>query len=211
VLSELDYSDDRNYIPTMQIRTHSTADTSVPSLIAKPPAHILTPGTTHSFILTIINPLYDPVKLTLSTPATAPGLYPHRTTILRPEFTVGANADIWNDDEEILSQAEREKRRSRFGIFESKRNMISIFVEVIPAISAATAGSVETASKTEIPVEIPIFVKMIYQTEDVEKEDTLTLVNQVLEDDKGKGKVEREIGYWVVVRVGSVLVQNLLG
>jgi dynactin 4 len=195
----------------MQIRTHLTADTSVPSLAAKPPAHILTPGKTHSFILTITNPLYDPIKLTLSTPATAPGPYRHATTILRPEFTVGANADIWNDDEEILSTEDREKRRSRFGIFESKRNMISIFVEVIPAISASTTGSIETAPKMEIPVEIPMFVKMIYQTEDVEKDDTLTLVNNVLGDDKGKGKIEREIGYWVVVRVGSILVQNLLG
>lgn len=190
----------------MQIRTHSTTDSFVPSAAAKPPALVLTPGTTHSFILTITNPLYDPIKLTLSTPATTPGPSPHKTTILRPEFTVGANADIWNDDEEFLSSAEREKRRSRFGIYESKRNMISIFVEVVPAISASTPGSVETSSKKEIPVEIPIFVKMIYQTEDVEKDDTLTLVNQVLADDKGKGKVEREIGYWVVVGVGSILV-----
>ena len=163
---------------------------------------ILTPGTTHSFILTITNPLYDPIKLTLSTPAKVPGQYPHATTILRPEFTVGANADIWNDDEEILPSAEKEKRRSRFGIYEAKRNMISIFVEIVPAISPVTT---EGGSGTEIPVEIPIFVKMIYQMEDVEKDDTLTLVNQVLEEEKGKGKVEREIGYWVVVRVGKVL------
>jgi len=162
----------------------------------------LTPGTTHSFILTITNPLYDPIKLTLSTPAKVPGQYPHATTILRPEFSVGANADIWNDDEEILPSAEKEKRRSRFGIYEAKRNMISIFVEIIPASSPVTT---EGGSGTEIPVEIPIFVKMIYQMEDVEKDDTLTLVNQVLEEEKGKGKVEREIGYWVVVRVGKVL------
>ena len=167
---------------------------------AKEP-EMLIPGITHSFILTITNPLYDPIKLTLSTPAKTPGLYPHATTILRPEFTVGANADIWNDDEEILPSAEKEKRRSRFGIYEAKRNMISIFVEIVPAISPTTEG----ASRMEIPVEIPIFVKMIYQMEDVEKDDTLTLVNQVLEEEKGKGKVEREIGYWVVVRVGNVL------
>ena len=166
-------------------------------------SQILTPGTTHSFILTITNPLYDPLKLTLSTPAKAPGQYAHATTILRPEFTVGANADIWNDDEEILPSAEKEKRRSRFGIYEAKRNMISIFVEIVPAISPVT---IEDASGTEVFVEIPIFVKMVYQMEDVEKDDTLTLVNQVLEEERGKGKVEREIGYWVVVRVGNVLI-----
>jgi dynactin 4 len=159
----------------------------------------LTPGTTHSFILTVTNPLYDPIRVTLSTPATAPGFYPHRTTVLRPEFTVGANADIWNDDEEAISFNEKEKRRSRFGIFEARRNMVSIFMEVIPSIP------VEGSGKVDIPVEIPIFVKLVYQTEDVEKEDTLTLVSQALED-KGKGKVEREIGYWAVVRVGSIVV-----
>lgn len=159
----------------------------------------LTPGTTHSFILTITNPLYDPIRVTLSTPTIAPGPYPHRTTVLRPEFTVGANADIWNDDEEAMSFNEKEKRRSRFGIFEARRNMVSIFMEVIPSIP------VEGSRKEDIPVEIPIFVKIVYQTEDVEKEDTLTLVSQALEE-KGKGKVEREIGYWAAVRVGSIVV-----
>jgi len=192
----------RNYIPTLQVRANVESP-STPSLTPKHPAHILTPGTTHSFILTLINPLYDPIRLTLSTPAKSPGPYPHATTILRPEFTVGANADIWNDDEEILPSSEKEKRRSRFGIFEAKRNMISIFMEVVPAIPERTTDNI---ARKEVVVEIPIFVKMIYQMEDVEKDDTLTLVNQVLEEEKGKGKVEREIGYWVVVRVGSIVV-----
>jgi len=77
--------------------------------------------------------------------------------------------------------------------------MVSIFMEVIPSIP------VEGSGKENILVEIPIFVKIVYQTEDVEKEDTLTLVSQTLEE-KGKGKVEREIGYWAVVRVGSIVV-----
>jgi dynactin-4 len=175
--------------------------TDTPSLVAKPPAHILNPGTTHSFILTITNPLYDPIKLTLSTPAKAPGQYAHSTTILRPEFTVGANADIWNDDDEILPLPEKEKRRSRFGILEARRNMVSIFMEVVPAVPETTKEV-----KMEIAVEIPIFVKMTYQVEDVEKDDTLTLVIQVLDEGKSKGKVEKEIGYWVVLRVGSILV-----
>lgn len=78
--------------------------------------------------------------------------------------------------------------------------MVSIFMEVIPA-SPRTKG--EGAPKGEIPVEIPIFVKMIYKVEDVEKDDTLTLMHQVMEE-KGKGKVEKEIGYWVVIQVGSM-------
>lgn len=194
----------------MQFRRHvSTPELSPPSLAAKPPAHILTPGTTHSFILTVTNPLYDPIQLTLSTPAKAPGAYPHATTILRPEFTVGANADIWNDDEEIISSTDKEKRKSKFGIYEAKRNMVSIFMEVVPAITTTTSPEGvgdQAAEKTEVPVEIPIFVKMIYQTEDVEKDDTLSLIHQVLEEEKGKGKTEKEIGYWVTVRVGSVVL-----
>jgi dynactin 4 len=160
--------------------------------------------------LTITNPLYDPIQLTLSTPATAPGPYAHKTTILKPEFTVGANADIWNDDEDVISPSDKDKRRSKFGIFEAKRNTISIFMEVVPAITSDNGPPVSDKDgngdlESEVPVEIPIFVKMRYQTEDVEKEDTLTLVSQALEE-KGKGKVEKEIGYWVVVKVGSISV-----
>jgi hypothetical protein len=123
---------------------------------------------------------------------------------------VGANADIWNDDEDVVSPNDKDKRRSKFGIFEAKRNMISIFMEVVPAIASnvepsSTDEDAKSESGKEVPVEIPIFVKMRYQTEDVEKEDTLTLVSQALEE-KGKGKVEREIGYWVVVKVGSIKV-----
>jgi dynactin 4 len=153
----------------------------------------------------VTNPLYDPIKLTLSTPATTLGPYAHGTTILRPEFSVGANADIWNDDD-IVSPGDKDRRRSRFGIFEAKRNMISIFMEVVPAIPSNEDGTAKDVGAEEIPVEIPIFVKMIYQTEDVEKDDTLTLVSQVMDEDKAKGKVEREIGYWVVVKVGSIVV-----
>ena len=123
---------------------------------------------------------------------------------------MGANADIWNDDEDVVSPNDKDKRRSKFGIFEAKRNMISIFMEVVPAVAAnvdpsSTDEDTKSDLEKEVPVEIPIFVKMRYQTEDVEKEDTLTLVNQALEE-KGKGKVEKEIGYWVVVRVGSITV-----
>jgi len=183
----------------MQIRPNVGNGSPVPHTFPE----LLKPGITHSFILTITNPLYDPIKLTLSTPAMAPGQYPHATTILRPEFAVGANADIWNDDEEILPSTEQEKRRSRFGIFEAKRNMISIFMEVIPA--TPTTG--ERGSRSgEIAVEIPIFVKMVYQVEDVEKDDTLTLMHQVMEEEKGNGKVEKEIGYWVIVQIGSISV-----
>jgi len=81
--------------------------------------------------------------------------------------------------------------------------MISIFMEVIPV--PPTAGEKGTMSG-EISVEIPIFVKMVYQVDDVEKDDTLTLMHQVMEEEKGKGKVEKEIGYWVVVQAGSISV-----
>jgi dynactin 4 len=174
----------RNYIPTLRLHPFSSKEGST----------FLTPGTTQSFILTITNPLYDPIQLTLSTPSTTPGPYAHKTTILRPEFSVGANADIWNDDEDTVSPSD--KRKSKFGIYEAKRNMISIFVEVVPAIILDVTG--------EIDVEIPVFVKMVYESEDVEKEDSLAIGSQASEEEKGKGKVEREIGYWVVIKVGSM-------
>jgi dynactin 4 len=190
----------QNYIPAIHVRRY-TPGSPLPPLTANVPPAILSPGTTHSFILTITNPLYDPIQLTLSTPATTPGPLPHTTTILRPDFTVGANADIWNDDEDTVSPTDKDKRKSKFGIFEARRNMISIFMEVVPAIPSQ--HETNTGTKKAVDIEVPIFVKMVYQSEDVEKDDTLTLVNQALEE-KEKGKVEREIGYWVAVKVGTI-------
>ena len=186
----------------MQIRPYQSQGPTC-ALDAKP-SRILTTGTAHSFLLTLTNPLYDPIRLTLSTPAKSPGLYTHSTTILRPEFTVGANADIWNDDEETISPAEKEKRHSRFGIYEAKRNIITIFMEVVPAIPQGTTENQDDVAQNEVAVDIPIFIKMIYQIEDTEKDDTLTLASKGLEVDKEKGKVEKELGYWAVVRVGYV-------
>ena len=188
----------------MHVRPYVPASPS-PSLSS---LGVLTPDTTHSFILTITNPLYDPIRLTLSTPARTPGPYGHATTILRPEFSVGANADIWNDEDEFIHSPEKEKRKSRFGIFEARRNMISIFMEVVPQNPSDDGKEkAKTGSGGEVMIEIPIFVKMTYLSEDMEKDDTLTLVTQALGEEKGKGKVEREIGYWVVVKVGTVKVQ----
>jgi Dynactin p62 family len=188
----------------MHVRPYVPAGSS-PSLFSP----FLTPNTTHSFILTVINPLYDPIRVTLSTTAKTPGPYQHAVTILRPEFSVGANADIWNDEDEIIHSPEKEKRKSRFGIFEARRNTISIFMEVVPEKPSVVAGEqkVDVVPECKVPIEIPIFVKMTYLSEDVEKDDTLTLVNQVLGEEKGKGKVEREIGYWVVVKVGNIKAQ----
>jgi Dynactin p62 family len=188
----------------MHVRPYVPAGSS-PSLFSP----FLTPDSTHSFILTVINPLYDPIRLTLSTTAETPGPCQHAVTILRPEFSVGANADIWNDEDEIIHSPEKEKRKSRFGIFEARKNTISIFMEIVPENPSSAAGNkkVDAVSEGEIPIEIPIFVKMTYLSEDMEKDDTLTLVNQVLGEGKGKGKVEREIGYWVVVKVGNIKAQ----
>lgn len=48
-------------------------------------------------ILTLTNPVFEPVKVTLASPSTTPGRIKSRTTILCPSFTIGPAGDIWDD------------------------------------------------------------------------------------------------------------------
>ena len=67
------------------------------------PAPPLAQGITQQYVLTVKNPIFEPVKINLATPAVTPGKVGSRVTILCPSFTVGPAGDVW--DEALSSTA----------------------------------------------------------------------------------------------------------
>ncbi|KAF8418810.1 dynactin p62 family-domain-containing protein [Tirmania nivea] len=110
--------------------------------------HSLTPLSTHQFLLTVTNPLFDPISVSLSTPQKTPGKYPSIVTILCPEFEVGANTDAWDEVLKEDSTGEKKSRRVRGDrdrsggtVWDSGRNWSTVVIEVIPPNTEGRNGN----------------------------------------------------------------------
>ncbi|KZF23519.1 hypothetical protein L228DRAFT_282240 [Xylona heveae TC161] len=99
-----------NYVPTMTLKplVPSPAPPSAAPAVTAAPTPL--PPTAPSinlqalpsliptqFLLTLHNPLFDPVRVTLATPARTPGRFGSKVTILCPQFDIGANTDMWDE------------------------------------------------------------------------------------------------------------------
>lgn len=144
-----------NHIPRLSLRALSTPlplPTAPPSAGAQGFDYAkLAPGIPTHFLLTLSNPLFDPVRVTLATPSTTPGKIATKVTIMCPQFDVGANTDVWD---EALSAAGPAKRggsgtsgggATDFGasisgagpveagkIWDRGRNWTAVILEVVP-------------------------------------------------------------------------------
>lgn len=110
--------------------------------------HSLPPLSTHQFLLTVTNPLFDPISVSLSTPQKTPGKYPSIVTILCPEFEVGANTDAWDEVLKEDSSGEKKSRRGRGDrdrsdgtVWDSGRNWSTVVIEVIPPNTEGRNGN----------------------------------------------------------------------
>ena len=196
----------RNYIPTMHIKPlHQT-----PSQTPLDLNNIL-PLQTSQLLLSLRNPLFDPVTVTLATPNRTPGRWGHRVTILCPQFDIGANTDKWDEALSSATAAQQKNGRStqRFGdprfeyvgqegkvaeagkVWEKGRNWTSVVVEVGVADVYADDEGEEWGNEDEDVLEIPVFVRVEWEAE-------------VEEKGKEGGKEKRELAYWVVLGVGRV-------
>jgi len=115
----------------------------------------LTPGKTVQYLLTLTNPLFETVRVTLATPSLTPGRIKSRVTVLCPTFEIGADGDMW--DEALSSTtgstgvsgarsrgggagttrsgdiSGAEDRQPEAGkVWEKGRNWTSVIVEVVP-------------------------------------------------------------------------------
>lgn len=204
-----------NYIPTMSLKVLQIPRSTTTSPAVATPSMVdlnaIPPLKATQFLLTIKNPLFDPIKVTLATPTHTPGSFSHKVTILCPQFDIGANTDAWDEalaggetdlkpSSKILStgnviNATSENEGTRVAeagkVWDKGRNWATVVVEVICAAIDEKAKMEED----EDLLEIPTFVRVEYET-DVEKDDGGG-------GDKG-GREKRELAYWTVLGVGKV-------
>ncbi|KAL9077340.1 MAG: hypothetical protein Q9157_003376 [Trypethelium eluteriae] len=144
--------------PTSSVTASSIA--SSVSLDAIPPARSL------SLLLTVHNPLFDPIKVTLATPSLTPPLRPNapasrsRVTILCPQFEVGASGDVWDEALDVGAKESREKsikdaaaalesnasgqKQAEAGkVWERGRNWTSVVLEVLPGVVNSPVPTVQ--------------------------------------------------------------------
>ena len=84
-----------NYIPRLTLKPLQPSSSS--SISTNFTFDALPPSKTIQTLLTLTNPLFDPVRITLATPTYTPGRLASKITILCPQFDVGANTDVWDD------------------------------------------------------------------------------------------------------------------
>ena len=195
-----------NYIPTISVKPlQPSPSTQVPFI----DLNALPPLRASQYLLTLQNPLFDSIKVTLATPALTPGRFQHKITILCPEFEIGSNVDQWdealslNKDRRLSKHLNLTKTEYAGGdggkvaeagkVWEKGKNWTTVVVEVVCANIDQDESELE---EDEDVLEIPVFVMMEWEVEgnadggEVGKED--------------EKKEKRELAYWVVVGVGRI-------
>ncbi|OBR14444.1 Dynactin p62 family protein [Colletotrichum higginsianum IMI 349063] len=203
-----------SYIPTITIRPLNSEVQNIPSTARPPiPQELwLTPLKPVQYLLTFKNPIFETVKVSLATPSNTPGRFASTVTVLCPQFEIDANTDMWDDA--LKDDGEKERRRGEEGgmqqaevgkIYDRGRNWVSIVLEVVPAslergneaAAAAAGGDGDELREDEEVLEIPMFVRIEWETE--AQGDGGTTTNR----DK-EAREKRELAYWCVLGVGRI-------
>lgn len=193
-----------NYIPTISLKPLQPSPSTELPLIDLKAIPSLRPS---QFLLTLKNPLFDAVKVTLATPVQTSGRYSHKVTVLCPDFDIGSNVDQWDEalgDEKsrrsskLLSTSKVEYAGGDGGrvaeagkVWEKGRNWTTVVVEVV----CANIPEGPDLEEDEDVLEIPMFVRMEWEA-DLEREGR--------DEAKSEKKEKRELAYWTVVGVGRV-------
>jgi len=210
-----------SYIPSIAIRPLSLASGNSSSASgATLPGALLEPLKPAHYLLTFKNPIFEPIKVTLGAPATTPGRFASRVTVLCPEFEVDANTDVWDEalkDPSGGDRDSRDRRRQRGEsasgggnggnaqnqlevgkIWERGRNWVSIVVEVVPASLRLETGDLPLREDEDV-LEIPMFVRVEWEAE--AGGDDVGAVSSG-RDREARGK--RELAYWCVLGLGRI-------
>ena len=194
-----------NFVPSISIKplqASSTASSPALDLQAIPAMKA------SQFLLTLKNPMFDSVKVTLATPSITPGRFGSKVTVLCPQFEIGANTDVWDEAlgsgegkgrsskprETKVKSAESEGKVAEAGkVWERGRNWTTVVVEVVCAAIEVQDDELE---EDEDVLEIPVFVRIEYEADAA--------------GDDGSGSAEkdkrekRELAYWCVLGVGKI-------
>lgn len=205
-------------------RMRLIANNNIPSVAIKPlnhPGLLLEPLRPVQYLLTFKNPIFEEIKVTLATPATTPGRFASKVTVLCPQFTIDANTDTDMYLDDVLKDGEKggRQRRGTEGtmhqaeagkIWERGRNWVSIVVEVVPAslrIEEPPAllrkegdpePDLSPLKEDEDVLEIPMFVRLEWEG-DVSQDQVGTTAGK--EKDT---REKRELAYWCAIGIGRI-------
>jgi dynactin-4 len=174
---------------------------------------VLSPGRPVQFIMTLRNPLFDDVNVSLGSPSITPGKHGHRVTILCPQFQIGKNSDAWDDALNTVPKPTPSGDANTAGgeqiagkLYDQGRNWASVVIEIIPASIFRKQG--EELDEDEDVVEIPIRVRLEWTvTEDADTgivERRRREREKVLDEDGEADDGKRELSYWMVLGIGRV-------
>ena len=192
-------------VSSTRYRIKLAAVNYIPSMTVKPLPHFSTPladlnalltGRPLQFLLTLTNPMFEALKITLATPAVTPGRFGSKVTILCPQFEIGASRDVWdealggsNNPLRKPSEADGESKSAEAGkVWDRGRNWTVVVLEVV----GARIGKDEVLDEDEDVLEIPIHVRCEYEVENAA-------------DGASGGKEKKECAYWTVIGMGRLL------
>ncbi|KHJ31065.1 putative dynactin arp1 p62 subunit ro2 [Erysiphe necator] len=209
-------------VQSTRYRIRMVASSYVPSINIKPlhPSSqpLLIPFKPFQFLLICKNPLFEKIKVTLAAPSETPSKNCSKTTILCPQFEVGANTDVWdaalqgedgnkNTMNDIrrgkIELSEGQQQAEAGKIWERGRNWVSVVLEVIPSDCKVDEKSVEETdlrTEDEDLLEIPVFVRVEWETDLAQDESSS--INALSKT--GGIKETRELAYWCVLGLGRV-------
>lgn len=226
-----------NHIPRLSLRPLTSLSSSTPSgsIPVNPAFHLhatplpepekLRPHHTKQYVLTLRNPIFEVVRISLATPAVTPGKVASRVTILCPSFTVGPAGEVWDDALAATSltpapvaggrsaamasltgssdSAAGERQPEAGKVWERGRNWTSVVVEIVPGAPGA-AQDAESDEDDDV-LEVPVFVRAEWDAE-VKPGDS-GHSRRGTEDSAavpGTEKIKKELGYWVVLGAGTI-------
>lgn len=175
----------------------------------------LQPYVAQQYVLTLRNPIFEKVKVTLATPATTPGRVASKVTILCPSFSIGPAGDVWDDAlsttgtptpdaggrqaamASLTGNAETDRQPEAGKPWEVTRNSTSVILEIVPGQTRDQPSIVPDQSKEKAEpkedddvLEVPVYVHVEWTAD--------------AHGVKGDDRVPRELGYWCVLGVGRI-------
>jgi len=191
----------------------------------------LQPHVAQQYILTIRNPIFETIKVTLATPAVTPGKVASRVTLLCPSFTVGPAGDVWDEalstgahsagaDKDgsrkaamasLTGSSELDRQPEAGKVWERTRNSTSIIVEIVsgqlkppPSIVPKSEQEVadEHLDEDDDVLEVPVYVRAEWEAS-VEEGGGHTADAGHGEKKTGE-RVSKELAYWCVLGVGTI-------
>ena len=191
-----------NYVPSLILKPLQASSSTPLNLSSLPSSKAL------QFLLTLKNPIFDPMKVTLATPTQTPGRFSSKVTILCPQFEIGANTDVWDEalsekngkkgsktDRSKSGSAESEGKVAEAGkIWDKGHNWTTVVVEIVCARIEAKDDEIE---EDEDVLEIPMFVRIEYEADAAGDEAGGATPEK-------ERREKRELAYWSVLGVGKI-------